>query len=96
VATLDISPSRVSPSQTRVITFILNGGTWGSAPGIVPSGLAGVSVGTVTLVNPTLATAPVTYGSNTGTVTFTESSVSAAKNQAVGTIQRMVPATKRR
>jgi hypothetical protein len=95
MAALDVSPSKVSPNQTRTVQFILNGGTWGVAPGITPSGLAGVSVGLVTLINPTLCSAPVTYGSATGTCTFTESSVSATRNQIVGTLMRIVPATKR-
>jgi hypothetical protein len=89
--TLDISPSRVSPNQTKTVTFILNGSTWASAPTITPSGLAGVSVGAVTLVNPTTATAPVTYGATAGTVTFTESSGGATINQRVGLTIRWVP-----
>jgi hypothetical protein len=91
VATLGVSPSKVAPNQVRTITFILSGGTWAVAPGITPSGVAGVSVGTVTLVNPTTATAPVTYGATGGTVTFTESSGGATRNQLVGTLMRWVP-----
>jgi hypothetical protein len=90
-ATLDISPTRVSPNQVRTITFILNGGTWASAPGITPSGLAGVAVGAVTLVSPTICTASVTYPPTGGTCTFTESSVSATRNQLVGTLMRWAP-----
>jgi hypothetical protein len=90
-ATLDISPTKVAPNQTKVITFILNGGTWSAAPGITPSGLTGVSVGAVTLVNPTTATAAVTYPATGGVVTFTESTVSATRNQAVGTLMHWVP-----
>jgi hypothetical protein len=93
MATLDISPTKVKPSQTRVIQFILNGGTWAVAPTLTPSGAAsaGVSIGAVTLVNPTLATASVTYGSAVGTLTWTESSGNAAHNQLVGALIHWVP-----
>lgn len=93
MATLDISPTKVTPGQTRVISFILNSGTWGVAPTLTPSGAAsaGVSIGSVTLVNPTLATASVTYGATSGTLTWTESSVSATRNQLVGALVHWVP-----
>ena len=93
MATLDISPTKVTPSQERVITFILNGGTWGAAPTLTPSGAAstGVSIGTVTLVSPTIATASVTYGTATGTLTWTESAGSATRNQIVGSLVHWVP-----
>jgi hypothetical protein len=93
MATLDISPTKVTPGQTRVVQFILNAGTWGAAPTLTPSGAAstGVSIGTVTLVNPTLATASVTYGTATGTLTWTESSGSATRNQLVGALVHWVP-----
>jgi hypothetical protein len=93
MATLDISPTKVTPNQTRVVQFILNGGTWAVAPTLTPSGPAstGVSIGAVTLVNPTLATASVTYGAATGTLTWTESSGNAARNQLVGALVHWVP-----
>lgn len=92
-ATLDISPTKVTPNQVRTVSFILNGGTWASAPGLTPSGAAssGVSIGSVTLVNPTLATASVTYGASTGTLTWTESSGNATRNQLVGPLVHWVP-----
>lgn len=92
-ATLDISPTKVAPGQTRTISFILNDGTWGAAPALTPSGDAstGVSIGTVTLVSPTLATADVTYGTATGILTWTEDSVSATRNQRVGSLLHWVP-----
>lgn len=94
MATLDVSPSKVAPSQTRTITWIGSGTTYTSgAPTFTPSGAAssGVSVGSVTVVNDTVATASVTYGTATGTLTWTDSTTSATRNQIVGTLARWVP-----
>lgn len=84
MATLDVSPSWVRSNRIRQVTFIGGGTTWLSgAPLFTPSGLAGVSIGAVTVVNNTTATAQVTYGTNVGTVTWTDSTTSATIRQRV-------------
>ena len=82
MASLDVSPTKARPSRTITMTFIGNGTAWGS-PTFTPSGVAGVSCGSVTVLSPTLATAPVTFGANTGTVTWTDSTTAATRNQLV-------------
>jgi hypothetical protein len=87
MATLDVSPTKVRPSRVQTITFIGAGTTWtGSAPTFTPSGVAGVSAGSVTVVSDTVATAPVTYGAAVGLVTWTDSTTSATKKQLVSTL----------
>ena len=84
MATLDISPTFVRPSQTRTILFIGAGTSWqSSAPTFTPSGVAGVSCGSVTVLSNTLASAPVTYGANAGVLTWTDSTTSATRNQSI-------------
>jgi hypothetical protein len=82
MATLDVSPTRVRPNRVQVVTFIGNGTAWGS-PTFTPSGVAGVSCGAVSVISPTVATAPVTYGSATGVIVWTDSTTSATRNQIV-------------
>lgn len=88
MATLSVSPSRIPAhpaSTTRTVTFIGIGTSWlSSAPTFTPSGVSGVSCGTVTVVSDTKATAPVTTGTATGTATWTDSTTSATARQAVG------------
>jgi len=92
MATLDVSPTRVAPNQSRTVTWIGSGTSWlSAAPTFTPSGLAGVSVGAVTVVSDTVATATVTYGTATGILTWTDSTTSQTRNQRVGTILRWVP-----
>ena len=94
MATLDVSPTRIAPNQSRLITWIGAGTAWkSSAPTFTPSGAAssGVSAGGVTVVSDTVATATVTYGASTGILTWTDSTTSATRNQQVGTIMRWVP-----
>ena len=94
MASLDISPSKCRPNATRLVTFIGTGTTWLSgAPTFTPSGVAGVSVsGSPTVVNNTTATASVIYGVSVGTLTWTDSTTSATRNQIVTqTIPRLSP-----
>jgi hypothetical protein len=83
VATLSVSPTRVRANQTKVITFVGSGTAWG-APTFTPSGVVGVSCGAVTVLSATTATAPVTYGANPGTVTWTDSTTGATTHQLIG------------
>lgn len=83
-AKLDISPSRILPNGARAVTFIGTETTWLSgAPTFTPSGVSGVSSGSVTVVSDTVATATVTYGTSVGTLTWTDSTTSATRNQLV-------------
>lgn len=84
MAALDISPTRVRPSRTQTITFIGTGTAWKSgAPVFTPTGVSGVSAGSVTVVSDTVATAPITYGSSVGTISWADSTTAATRNQIV-------------
>jgi hypothetical protein len=96
MATLGVSPSKVSPNQTKLITWIGAGTSWVTGnPVFTPSGDAssGLMVGSVTIVSDTIATAMVTYGTATGTLTWTvtDNVGSATVNQIVGTLIRWMP-----
>ena len=86
MATLDVSPHWIrGNSNISTVTFIGTGTTWQStAPTFTPSGLAGVSCGSVTVVSNLVATAPVTAGTTNGNVTWTDSTTSATCKQYVG------------
>jgi len=87
MATLDVSPTKVRPSHVRKLTYIGSGTTWTvSPPTFTPTGVAGVSAGSVTVVSDTVATATVTYGAAVGLVTWTDSTTSATKKQLVSTL----------
>ena len=92
MAALYVSPSKVRPNNTRVLTFTGTGTSWlTSAPTFTPSGLAGVSLSGLTVQSNTIATATATYASNRGTVTWTDSTTAATWNQHVGTLPHWVP-----
>jgi hypothetical protein len=83
-ATLDVSPSWVKSNRTSTVTFIGVGTSWLSgAPTFTPSVVAGVSCGAVTVISDTLARAPVTYGTNVGVITWTDSTTAATIRQRV-------------
>jgi hypothetical protein len=99
VATLDVSPTKVRPNETYAISFIGGGTSWLSTPPtFTPSGLAGVSAGSVTVVSDVLATAPVTFPAAGGVVTWTDSTTSATRNQLVmsyGLLHTFIPRRRR-
>jgi hypothetical protein len=58
---------RSASRRSKTITFIGSGTTWLSgAPTFTPTGVSGVSAGSVTVVSNTVATVPVTYGRTSG------------------------------
>jgi hypothetical protein len=97
MSTLDTSPSRVAISQTREVIFIGTGTSWlSAAPTFTPSGLAGVTCGSVTVLSDTVATAPVTYGGNRGVVTWSDNTTSAQARQGVQSYPPRLWVTRRR
>lgn len=92
MATLHVSPSRVRPSHTITLTFTGSGTHWRTvAPSLSVSGLAGVTIGDITVLSDTLATADVTYGPARGIATWLESNSGAVWSQHVTAIARWVP-----
>lgn len=83
-ATLAVSPAVINTDSTVTVTWTGSGTTWLSvAPTFTPSGVSGVSSGAVTVDSDTQAHATVTTGSNTGTVTWTDSTTSKTATQIV-------------
>lgn len=92
MATLHVSPSKIRPNAVHAVTFIGSGTSWLSdAPTFTPTGVSGISVGAVTVLSDTVATAPVTYDTATGTATWEDSTTSETVNQLVGTIPKWAP-----
>lgn len=73
MASIAISPFRVSPSATTTVTVYGTGTTFTSSISLAISGVSGASLGSTTVVNDTKATVPVTAGSTRGTATITDS-----------------------
>lgn len=83
-STLAVSPAVLNTSTVTVVTWTGSGTTWlGTPPTFTPSGVSGVSCGAVTVVSDTSAYANVTTGTNTGTVTWQDSSTLATATQLV-------------
>ncbi len=85
--TLAVTPGALPTSATTVETFTGGGTFWlTSAPTFTPTGVAGVSIGTVTVTSNTSAHGPVTTGTATGTITWTDSTTGATETEVVAEI----------
>lgn len=83
-ATLAVSPPSLDTNTSSTVTWTGSGTSWlSSTPTFTPTGVSGVSVGSITYDSDTQAHATVTTGTNTGTITWTDSSTSATANQFV-------------
>lgn len=83
-ASLSVSPPIVNTSCVVTIYFTGVGTTWTSTtPVFSPSGVSGVTLGSITYDSDTTAHADLTVGGNTGTLTWTDSSVSTTATQIV-------------
>jgi hypothetical protein len=87
---LSLNPGRIPPSATSTVTFIGTGTTWNTnAPTFTAAGAPASdgswSVGTVTVISDTSATAPVTAGVTVGTVTWTDSAYGETAQQTIAT-----------
>lgn len=76
--TLAASPPSIPASTATTVTFTEAGGKFNTTPPTIgTSGVSGMTVGSVTVIDDTHATIPITAGSATGTVTYTDTSVAA-------------------
>jgi hypothetical protein len=86
--TLAVGPSAITTSGTTTVTWTGGGTFWtSSAPTFTPTGVAGVSVGSVTVTSDTSASATVTTGPTGGTITWTDSTTSATATQIVAIVE---------
>jgi len=89
--TLSLAPGAIATSNTTTVTFSGGGTLWlSSAPTFTPSGVTGVSCGSITVQSNTLATAPVTTGVSTGNVTWTDSTTSATAFETVAAVANIL------
>ncbi len=95
-ATLAVSPTTGTVSTTPGLTFTGVNTLWNSENPtglITAAGVSGVSLGTITVVNDTSATATLTIGSSTGTETFTDTSTGATCTFAVNAVSGSITVT---
>lgn len=82
--TLAVTPGSIPASNTTTVSFSGTGTLWTSTtPTFTPSGVAGVSIGTITVTSDLAASAPVTTGATTGTLTWTDSTTAATTTETV-------------
>jgi hypothetical protein len=76
---LSVLPNIFVAGTSGPVTFTGTGTTWlSTAPTFTTTGISGVTVGSVTVVSNTIATATVTASATTGTVQFVDSTTSAS------------------
>lgn len=91
-ASLSVSPPIVNTSCVVTIYFSGVGTAWTSTtPVFSPSGVSGVSLGSITYDTDTTAHADLTVGGNTGTITWVDPSTSATATQIVQFAGMSVP-----
>jgi hypothetical protein len=79
VPAVNVAPTRGRPSSDTIVIFTGNATSWLSdAPTFTPTGVADVSIGSVSVVTDTQASAVITASTSTGTVTITDSTTDAA------------------
>jgi hypothetical protein len=89
--TLAVTPGALPASSTTPETFTGGGTFWlTSAPTFTPTGVAGVSIGTVTVDSNTQARANITTGTATGTITWTDSTTGATVTELVALIANVL------
>lgn len=78
-------PSRLRASTTTPVVFTGSGTSWlSSPPSLSGSGVAGVSAGAAEVTGDAEFVVPVTTGSATGTITWTEATYGLEATQVVG------------
>jgi hypothetical protein len=82
-----VTPGALPTSATTPEIFYGGGTFWlTTPPTFTPTGVAGVSCGTVSVISNTEAHAPITTGATTGTITWTDSTTGATVTEPVAAV----------
>lgn len=81
---MSASPASIRAGRTTVVTLTGVGTSWTTAPpALSVAGVAGVTLGSVTVVSDAVLTAPVTTGEAVGTLTYTDATTGLSATQLV-------------
>lgn len=82
--TLAVSPATINTAAVTTVTFTGSGTSWlSSPPTFTPTGVSGVSTGSLNVISDTSATLLVTTLGSTGTITWEDSTTFATATQIV-------------